>query len=547
MNKTTFSLALGLLLCGQAQTQTIAATRWTTGSLSLPVSVVQDPTNPSVQLILNKGGVISVAVNGVIQGTPFMSLTVLTGSERGLLGLAFDPDYATNGYFYVHYTRSGPYMQLSRFRRDLVDPLKGDPTSELRLFRTLRPFANHNAGTIKFGPDRMLYFPTGDGGSGGDPGNRAQTPSELLGKMLRIDPRGDDFPADPEANYSVPPDNPFRDGLPITAAPEIWAFGLRNPWKISFDDPGLLGIGAMLVADVGQDNWEEVNYEPAGQGGRNYGWSRYEGNAVYNGARTLAYEPHTPPIHVYSHAVGGSITGGHVYRGLELGAQSFGRYFFADYISSRLFSAGLAVDPGTGEATVTDVLEHTSELGVSVSNISSIDVDSSGELFVTAYGTGIVYRLSRRNSTWLTDAGRAEGLIIGGQVRSLVLNDNKVLTLAPFTPVYSETKRTTAVIGFKNNVASHANLTVGVTAKMNQAVSVPTLLRLRNWTTGVFDTVKSFNLGAANSNQSVIVPSLDYVRAGDGRIEARLETSYTGVLLQPQLLTQIDSATASLN
>ncbi|MBS1722161.1 MAG: PQQ-dependent sugar dehydrogenase [Armatimonadetes bacterium] len=539
-----FGLCAILIL--SAQGQTLRPDPWITGIGSQPVAVVQDPTNPSVQMVLRQSGQILVAVNGVVQPTPFMTLTVLTGSERGLLGMTFDPDYANNKTFYVYYTTSGPYMQLSRFTRDANDPLKGNPASELHLLRTLRPQSNHNSGTIRFGTDGYLYFPTGDGGTGGDPSNRAQNPNDLLGKMLRIDPRSDDFPGDSEANYSIPPDNPFVDNLPIQARTEIWAFGLRNPWKFSFDNPNLLGTGAMLLPDVGQDAWEEVNYEPVGKGGRNYGWSRYEGLADYNTSRSLAYGPHQPPIHVYSHAVGNSITGGYIYRGLALGSQAFGRYFFADYVAGKLFSIGLIVDPNTGEAIATDPQEHTAELGMSLGNISSIDVDSEGELLVVSYG-GTVYKLARRNSTWLTDVDRADGLIIGGQVRSLVASDGKLLQLAPFSLTFQSPMKTTTVAGFKTNTTGSTTLLVTVEGKMNQPLNVPTVVKVRNWTTGQFDVIDSYSLTGAMDQHQSATSTADHVRSADGRIEVRVETNYQGLLIQPRLITQLDRMAVSAN
>ncbi|MBS1714172.1 MAG: PQQ-dependent sugar dehydrogenase [Armatimonadetes bacterium] len=517
---------------------------WSVGSLVQPVAVVQHPTDPHVQFIVQQTGAILVAVDGNVLTTPFLTLSVLNGSERGLLGLCFDPDYATNGYFYVNYTRPGVYMQLSRFSRDPIDPLKGDPTSEAKILRTQRPFSNHNSGTVMFGPDRMLYLPTGDGGSGGDPANRAQNPNELLGKMLRIDPRSDDFPGDPEANYHVPPDNPFLDSDPITARGEIWAFGLRNPWKFSFDDPKWLGTGAMLLPDVGQGAWEEFNYEPAGKGGRNYGWSRFEGFAIYDGSRNLAYQPHTTPVHAYGHGLGIAITGGYVYRGLELGPEFFGRYFFADYGTGRLWSAGLVLD-GAGEATLGDVKEHTSELGASIGNPSSIDVDETGELYLCDVGSNRVLKLYRADSAWLTDVSRADGLITDGQVRSLVAADGKTLRIVPFSPVQSPTKKTTTVVGFKTNKTGAASFVLDIEARMSQNLNVPTVVKVKNWTSGDYDTVDSFSLNGTMSLHTSTFASADHVRASDQRIEIRIETSYTGPVLAAALATLIERATCT--
>lgn len=541
--KLRFALFVSSLLASIGLgAQPLSTSVWNSGSLSSPVAIIQDPLNSDVQFVVQQGGAIRVLISGVVQPTNFMTLSVLTGSERGLLGLTFDPDHATNGFFYVYYTRTGPYMQLSRFTR-VGNSLTADPATELRLFRTLRPFANHNSGSISFGPDGMLYFPTGDGGNGGDPGNRAQNPSELLGKFIRIDPRSDDFPADPEANYHIPEDNPFVDGLPITARTEIWSFGTRNPWKFSFDEPKWLGTGALVMADVGQDAVEEINYEPAGKGGRNYGWSRFEGNNIYNSNRQLAYEPHTPPIHTYNHALGQSITGGYVYRGLQLGAEYFGRYFFADYITGRVWSAGLALDPGTGEATVTDVVQHyNGELG----NVSSFGVDSQGELFIVRY-SGTIYRLNRPNSTWLTDVGRTEGLITAGQIRSLVLADDKLLEMQPFTAAFSPDKTTTLLVGAKTNVVTGGQINVSLVARVNQALSVPGELSVKNWATGQYDSVQSFTLGSVNSTVNATVSAANHIEPGTGRIEFKSRTSYFGPILIPTFKILYDQFTVSVS
>ena len=206
--------------------------------------------------------------------------------------------------------------------------------------------------------------------------------------MLRIDVSVD---LSHPTGYAVPPTNPFV-GQP-GVLPEIWSFGLRNPWRFSFDDPTRGGTGALIIADVGQAGWEEVNYEPAGRGGRNYGWRNREG--AHDNVLTLDpfSVPLTDPIYEYSHLVGRSITGGFVYRGNALGAGYVGRYFFADIISSRVWSLGLAID-GTGEASATDLHEHTAQLGDAARNVSTFGVDGNGELYLVSYGQGEIYRIA---------------------------------------------------------------------------------------------------------------------------------------------------------
>ena len=197
--------------------------------------------------------------------------------------------------------------------------------------------------------------------------------------MIRIDPSRDDFPDDPNKNYGIPADNPFLSGIPITALPEIWAFGYRNPWKWSFDMPSLGGNGAMLVGDVGYNSWEEVDFEPAGAGGRNYGWRQREGLHDSGVGGTSAYTPLTDPIFNYPHQPneGASITGGYVYRGHALPGFFFGRYFYADFINSQLWSMGLT------NGISSDVVEHTAEIGAGVAGeVASVDIDSQGELYL---------------------------------------------------------------------------------------------------------------------------------------------------------------------
>lgn len=376
--------------------------------LTMPVAIVQDPTDPTVQLAVEQAGVIRVVKNGVITGV-FLDLTgtqigdVLCCGERGLLGLAFPPDAATSGRFYVNFTRKPDGATVvARFRRT-ADPLVADRASRKDLVWPDgqefidQPAPNHNGGHMVFGPDGYLYIGLGDGGGGNDTFMNAQKPTSLLGKILRLDVNVPDVHPD---GYVVPADNPFVDGAPIAALTEIWSFGVRNPWRFNFDDPARGGTGAMVMGDVGQNVWEEVNYEPAGAGGRNYGWPRFEGQHVNGAASTpvQAYGPPTDPIHEYSHNGGGaSITGGYVYRGTALGPEFTGRYFFADFVLARVWSMALVVDPVTDEARAADVREHTAELGGggAIGNVSSFGVDADGELFVIDYG-GTIQRLVGR-------------------------------------------------------------------------------------------------------------------------------------------------------
>jgi glucose/arabinose dehydrogenase len=361
-----------------------------------PVAFVQDPLDRSVQFVVEQAGRIRIVRSGTVQPADFLDLraVVLAGGERGLLGLAFAPD-ASSGRFYVNFTdRSGDTV-VARFRRS-AEPLVANPTSRFDLrfggpngtATIAQPFSNHNGGHLAFGPDRYLYIGLGDGGSGDDPDHRAQNPQELLGKMLRIDVNVPDTDA---SGYQVPSDNPFVGGRPIAARPEIWAFGLRNPWRYSFDEPTRGGTGALVIGDVGQNAFEEIDYEPPNRGGRNYGWRNREGAHSNVTSRPAAFLPLIDPIHEYDRSSGQSVTGGYVYRGRALGSAYAGRYFFADYVQGRVWSLALTID-GQGEARASGLTEHTAELGgqSQLGNISSFGVDSDGELYIVSLTRGVV-------------------------------------------------------------------------------------------------------------------------------------------------------------
>jgi glucose/arabinose dehydrogenase len=363
-----------------------------------PIAFVPDPTNGSSQFVVQQDGRIRVVRGGITLPADMLDLRaeVVSGGEQGLLGLAFPPDTAVSGRFFVNFTDRAGNTVVARFRRS-DDPLVADRASRFDLrwggaggaAYIAQPFANHNGGHLAFGPDGYLYIGLGDGGSGDDPAHRAQTPSELLGKMLRIDVAVPD--SDP-IGYRIPAGNPFVGG---GARPEIWAFGLRNPWRYTFDDPSRGGTGALVIGDVGQNRWEEVDYEPANRGGRNYGWRNREGAHDNVTSRPPAFQPLVEPIHEYDRATGASITGGYIYRGAALGAAFRGRYFFADFIRGRIWSLALVIDPATGEARAENVVEHTAELGGTsqLGNISSFAVDAAGELYIVSYSRGVILKL----------------------------------------------------------------------------------------------------------------------------------------------------------
>lgn len=378
------SLVLTLSLVTPAWAQ-LTAQPIVTGVPAL-VAFVQDPLAPGTFYLVQQTGTIRVFQNGVLLPTPFIDLTSAISSigERGLLGMAFSPDGMR---LFVNFTNQQGDTVVARFARD------GSRRFDLQWPDGQRfisqPASNHNGGHLAFGPDGFLYLGLGDGGGGNDQFRQAQNPNTLLGKMLRIDVNVLD--ADPKG-YRVPASNPFI-GLP--ALPEIWAFGLRNPWRYSFDNPALGGSGALIIADVGQGAREETNYQPVGRGGRNYGWPNREGFIATPG---IMPPPPVPlplvnPIFDYPRSIGTSITGGYVYRGSALPPSFRGRYFVADFSSGRIFSVGLGLTPGTGEATALEAIEHTAELGGdALGNISSFAEDRSGELYLVQIG-GIVFKI----------------------------------------------------------------------------------------------------------------------------------------------------------
>lgn len=288
--------------------------------LAFPVALTAPAGDPRL-FIVEKGGVIRVLKEGTLLPAPFLDLSgrVSTGGEQGLFDLAFDPAYATSGRFFVHYTDVNGNTTVSSFRVSATDPDRAEPATETVVLAAEQPFTNHNGGRLEFGPDGMLYIGLGDGGSAGDPGGRGQSLADLLGDILRVD-------VSSGTSYTVPPDNPFA-GRP-DARPEVWSFGLRNPWRFTFDP----ATGDLYIADVGQDAWEEIDVATAAQGagrGVNFGWSRTEGSHCY-AAAACDTTGLVLPAAEYSHAEGCSISGGFVYRGAAIPALQ-GHYFFADY------------------------------------------------------------------------------------------------------------------------------------------------------------------------------------------------------------------------
>lgn len=336
--------------------------------LNKPLALTHAGDGSGRLFILEQPGLVRVVQGGALLSTPFLDIrdrVVDRNNEQGLLGLAFHPAYENNGMFFVNYTGKGSDTYISRFSIT-SDPNIADPDSEKVLLRIPQPYANHNGGHLLFGPDGHLYIGTGDGGSAGDPQGNAQNLNSLLGKMLRID-------VDHGDPYAIPVDNPFVDGGGL---PEIWAYGLRNPWRYAFDRV----TGDLYIGDVGQNTWEEVDVLSASlPPGANLGWDFWEGTHAFEGTPSQDAVM-LPPVWEYDHTQGCSITGGIPYRGAY--KDWSGIYFYADFCSGIIW--GLLQD-GSG-AWQNQVLFQTS------ANITSFGEDETRELY-RVDRTGSVYRL----------------------------------------------------------------------------------------------------------------------------------------------------------
>jgi glucose/arabinose dehydrogenase len=334
--------------------------------LENPVHLAAPPGDPRLFVVEQYRGV-RVVKDGRLLERPFIDLrrSVSTGSEQGVLAIAFHPDYARNRFVYVSYTDRNDTSRIERWRAS-DDPDVADPRSATLVLEVAQPYSNHNGGQIAFAPDGTLWIGFGDGGAGGDPHGHGQNRTTLLGKLLRLD-------VDRGRPYAIPPDNPFagrRD-----ARPEIWALGLRNPWRFSFDPPS----ATVFVGDVGQNRWEEVDAAPIARAGLNYGWNRLEGA---HGFRGVATPDLTPPVAEYPSSEGCTVIGGHVYRGRRHPALA-GRYFYADYCAGWIRSFAWR------DGRVTEHREWTHDRRLQP---SSFGVDAAGELYVLSL-SGEVYRI----------------------------------------------------------------------------------------------------------------------------------------------------------
>jgi len=522
--------------------------------LFLPVFVVSPPGDMQRLFIVEKRGVIKILnlETGVINATPFLDINSLVGGgqstndERGLLGLAFHPNYTNNGLFYVNYTNNSDDTVVARYavsgNPDIAD--SGSADTILTIFQ---PFSNHNGGWLGFGPnDDYLYIATGDGGFRDDPGNRGQDiTDQLLGKMLRIDVDGDDFPADPNRDYAIPKDNPF---VGVSGDDEIWAYGLRNPWRPSFDRL----TGDMYIADVGQNAWEEVNFQSASSpGGENYGWRCYEGNQNFNTGGCDPPNTMVFPIHVYSHAVGFSITGGYAYRGSQIPPLQ-GTYFFADYVIQHVWSFQY------DGANVNDFMERTADLspsveGFTVNQISSFGEDAAGEMYIVDQGSstqGQIFKIGT-NEVFPSSLAVIRGQNHVGDLEDVFVSDDEYLQARPSfisppttqePPVALElsgTAQTTTASELRFTFEGQSFLPVG------GAVDTRVFTSLFNFTTGEYDELDNRILPPAPDTTFDVIPGnpQDYIDDQTGEVRVLLEfkaEGFSGFLFSEAL---IDRAT----
>jgi glucose/arabinose dehydrogenase len=377
--------------------------------LSSPLFAASPPGDPDRLFVVEQqaGRVRILDLNsGQVRTDPFLDMpdsSLATGGEQGLLGLAFAPDYAASGRFFVHFTNAAGDIEIREYRR--ADADHADAGSARTVLTIPHPGAtNHNGGWMSFGPDGFLYIATGDGGGAGDPENDAQNPNSLLGKILRIDVNGDAFPGDAARNYAIPAGNPFAGAT--AGADEVWLLGLRNPWRASFDAV----TGDLWIGDVGQGAREEIDFIPAGQGGLNLGWRFMEGNVPYAGTAPAGL---TPPLLEYDRSTplysGVAVTGGYVYHGPGGGQ---GLYWFGDFASGSIWS--VAQRNGAAE----DFLNRNGQIvlsgGGDLDQIASFAVDGRGRLYVIGLD-GDIHRLTPR-----AGAGDASDYIRGGDGDDLI-------------------------------------------------------------------------------------------------------------------------------
>ncbi len=405
--KRYFSLCICLFIFSFLSAQLEINLEQIASGLSSPIGI-EHAGDDRLFIQERSGRIRIIDGNGTLLSTPFLDINAIVHnsggqSEQGLLGLAFHPDYANNGYFFIHYTANNDDGIIARYSVDPDDPNLADATSEVVIMTLEQPYTNHNGGEIAFGPDGYLYIGTGDGGAANDPQNFSQNRQSLLGKMLRID-------IDNGLPYTIPADNPFANT--DETLDEIWAIGLRNPWRFSFDRE----TGDLWIGDVGQGQWEEIDFQPANSaGGENYGWRCFEGNNNFNTSGCNDMSTYTAAAVDYNHQgfTHCSVTGGHVYRGQEF-PELTGHYLFADYCSGQFW------------ATKSDGNEgwDTQEIGrFSNYDISAFGEDANGEIYVARMGQGRIYKVTLDVcSGFNAEAQGVSPSCLGGNDGSILLN-----------------------------------------------------------------------------------------------------------------------------
>ena len=496
--------------------------------LSSPIFVTYAPGDADRLFIVLQGGQIRIfdLTTNTLKPTPFITVPeVLSGGERGLLGLAFHPDYQNNGLFYVNFTdNTGGDTRITQFSR-LTDDT-ADATSGVKLLEFDQPQSNHNGGWIEFGPDGFLYIATGDGGGAGDTGsghttgtgNAQDTTNNLLGKMLRIDVNGDDFPSDPERNYAIPTDNPF---VGTASDDEIFMYGLRNPWRCSFDRL----TRDLWIGDVGQNTVEEISFRSATvPGGQNYGWRNREG--------TLGSQPaggSIDPIYQYFHGSGAgqgfSITGGNVYRG-PIAALN-GHYFFSDYVLGQIrslrFDGTLDETDYNGNNVVGFVNWNlqTNYTAGSINNPSSFGEDFAGNLYVCDLSGGEVFKLVAIQAQAVETMTVVTGNLLGGGVPELQQSDNeKVVVRAVTEPICAieiegtSTTQTPSLMSFTLEASTRSSQT-----------DVQQIIEFFNYRTGEYEEIDNRPATSLGDQVTTVEAGGDlsrFVDIGSRRVKAKL-------------------------
>jgi glucose/arabinose dehydrogenase len=577
-----WTCAMGFAICGsRAEAQVIDAELIASG-FNRPVDIQHAPGDPDRLFIVQQPGqirILDLNTNTVL-ATPFLDIdfTVNNGyggnGEQGLFSLAFHPNYSipgdpNEGNFFVHYSNNAGTTVIQRYTVS-ANPNVADTATALTIFTSSQPFPNHNGGSIVFGPDGYLYVGLGDGGSGNDPGNRAQNLLVILGKILRIDVNHS-APGDP---YAIPADNPF---VGQAALEEIWAYGIRNPWRLSFDRL----MGDLYIADVGQNQREEISFQPAcSAGGENYGWRCMEANRCTGlSGCTCFSDDLVDPIHEFLHnAAGGfSVTGGYVYRGCEI-PELFGHYLFADFISELIWSVkvenGVAtqftvrsgdLNPPTGDGKIDD--------------ISSFGEDARGEIYVAERGStnGRIFKIVRQSTAPIDDTPpqvmHMSAANYGGYVDPRMESTNGVdvnLGLSEVViefdkPVIGEGCLALTPASFEASVTGGGDVdVVGVSREacdnINQVrVTLSDIIPIQEWTTvvaGVQDfngnaIASEGNLGDADEPDRVDIAFLPCDVSGDGRVQPidllRLRQVLSGVITDPDQGTLQDMADIDRN